>query len=296
MGAVKMCGDGFLHKRQLPQVLALQSGFGDVIGNVAGQGDAAAILQARQQKFKKWHVQPTLRRIFRLGIGVENKNLRQLLRLKPMHTPSNRIGMDGLQVAQSLRLVLLEKGLEFFRGALNSEQQCIGILGSKLQSMFAFARAYLQTIGIRAGEGEATRGVDVFGLEQTDVRMGIHGAYCKENAHIWALFCASNGRCCSIVFGQRRDFGLVFVGGDGIVHQAFHKIAAVLAVDLLQLLMAQLRLVIVFLLVVAVGNGFDFGQLFGGQFVRHGEPRLYVGKMKQTLCVVVCLKNAACKV
>ena len=63
-----------------------------------------------------------------------------------------------------------------------------------------------------------------------------------------------------------------------------------------QLLMAQLRIVIVFLLVVAVGNRFDFGQLFGGQFVRHGEPRLYVGKMKQTLCVVVCLKNAACKV
>ena len=115
--------------------------------------------------------------------------------------------------------------------------------------MFAFARAYLQTSGVRAREGEATRGVDVFGLEQTDVRMGIHGAYCKENAHIWALFCASSVQWCSIVFGQRRDFGLVFVGGDGIVHQAFHKIAAVLAVDFFQLLMAQLRIVIVFLLV-----------------------------------------------
>lgn len=44
MGAVKMCEDGFLHKRQLPHVLALQSGFGDVIGNVAGQGDAATVL------------------------------------------------------------------------------------------------------------------------------------------------------------------------------------------------------------------------------------------------------------
>ena len=108
MGAVKMCGDGFLHKRQLPHVLALQSGFGDVIGNVAGQGDAATVLQTRQQKFKKRHVQPALCRIFRLGIGVENKNLRQLLRLEPMHTPSNRIGMDGLQIAQRLGLVLFE--------------------------------------------------------------------------------------------------------------------------------------------------------------------------------------------
>jgi hypothetical protein len=51
----------------------------------------------------------------------------------------------GCRIGQRLGLVLLEKGLEFFRRALYRQQMGIGMLRGKLHGMFAFACAYFQT-------------------------------------------------------------------------------------------------------------------------------------------------------